>query len=140
MTAQRTTKSQARMNARKNSLVLAIDQGTTSSRVIAYDRLSREQELVCVHSYQLEHEQIHEKPGWVEHSPLEIVRNIERCLEKVLEAIMNDSNYEYLDLNEMSAIPVGITNQRETVVAWDSVTKEPLMNAIVWCDVRTRRR
>jgi len=137
MTAQWTTKSQARMNDSKNSLVLAIDQGTTSSRVIAYDRLSREQELVCVHSYQLEHEQIHEKPGWVEHSPLEIVRNIERCLEKVLEAIMNDSNYEYLDLNEMSAIPVGITNQRETVVAWDSVTKEPLMNAIVWCDVRT---
>ncbi|MEJ7891749.1 MAG: glycerol kinase GlpK [Solirubrobacteraceae bacterium] len=98
--------------------VAAIDQGTTSSRCIVLDR---EGGIVFVD--QREHAQITPRAGWVEHDPLEIVRNVRACLDAAFERY------------ELAAL--GITNQRETTVVWDRETGEPVHNAIVWQDTRT---
>src|SRR5215210_8183949 len=95
----------------------AIDQGTTSTRFIVFDRDGR-----IVASEQREHEQIHPRAGWVEHDPKEIwARTCE-----VIDAV---------DAGDLAAI--GITNQRETTVIWDRETGAPVYNAIVWQDTRT---
>ncbi len=101
----------------------AIDQGTTSTRFLLFDRQAR-----IAASHQLEHRQIYPRPGWVEHDAWEIW---ERTAEVVRAA-----------LGQAGAAPeelaaVGITNQRETVVAWDRETGRPLANAVVWQDTRT---
>jgi len=101
----------------------AIDQGTTSSRFIVFDRKG---DIVSV--AQKEHQQIYPKPGWVEHDPLEIVRNT----NEVIGAALARAN---LDASDLAA--VGITNQRETTVLWDKATGRPLCNALVWMDTRT---
>ena len=101
----------------------AIDQGTTSSRFIVFDRKG---EIVSV--AQKEHQQIYPKPGWVEHDPLEILRNT----EEVIEAALTRAS---LGASDLAAI--GITNQRETTVLWDQATGRPLCNALVWMDART---
>ena len=108
-----------------NSYVLALDQGTTSSRAIIFD-----QDGLPVRGSvtQLEHSQIFPHPGWVEHDPMEIWRNVRSAMT---EALMRSD----LTPTEISAI--GITNQRETTVVWDRATGEPVYNAIVWQDVRT---
>jgi|TARA_B100000073_G_scaffold173196_1_gene143321 glycerol kinase len=105
--------------------VVAIDQGTTSTRCIAYRMSDDCCDVIPVKSAQLTHEQIHPKPGWVEHDPEEILERVANCYEDVAGE------------TEQSLTTVGITNQRETIVAWDSETQKPLHNAIVWCDVRT---
>jgi glycerol kinase len=97
--------------------VAAIDQGTTSSRCIVFDR---DGEVVAVE--QREHEQITPRAGWVEHDPREVIENVRACLE------VGD------DL-----VALGITNQRETTVVWDRESGEPVYNAIVWQDTRTDR-
>ena len=79
-------------------------------------------------SYQLEHEQIYPKPGWVEHDPLEIWDKTQQVVQKCLD-------FASLDANQLAAI--GITNQRETAVVWDKRTGKPYYNAIVWQDTRT---
>ncbi len=101
----------------------AIDQGTTSSRFIVFDRRG---EIVSV--AQKEHQQIYPKPGWVEHDPLEIVRNTNEVIGAALARAK-------LRASDLAAI--GITNQRETTVLWDKSTGQPLCNAIVWMDART---
>src|SRR5271169_3675137 len=101
----------------------AIDQGTTSTRFILFDR---DGELVA--SDQREHEQITPRAGWVEHDPLEIW---ERTCE-VIEAALTRGG---VDAGQVQA--VGITNQRETTVVWDRKSGEPIHNAIVWQDTRT---
>ena len=101
-----------------NSYVLALDQGTTSSRAIIFDRDSVP---VRGSTTQLEHSQIFPHPGWVEHDPLEIWRNVRSAMT---EALMRSD----LTPSEISAI--GITNQRETTVVWDRATGEPVYNAI----------
>jgi glycerol kinase len=101
--------------------ILAIDQGTTSTRAILFDRNG------AVRVGQKEHEQIFPKPGWVEHDPREIWL---RTQEVVREA-MGDAS-----VKDIGAI--GITNQRETTVAWNRHTGEPYANAIVWQDTRTK--
>jgi glycerol kinase len=101
----------------------AIDQGTTSSRFIVFDRKG---EIVSV--AQKEHQQIYPKPGWVEHDPLEIVSNT----NEVIAAALARANLRASDL-----AAIGITNQRETTVLWDEATGRPLCNAIVWMDART---
>ncbi len=103
--------------------ILAIDQGTTSSRAIIFNHAGR-----IVGSSQKEFRQIFPKPGWVEHDPAEIWSSQLRVLH---DSIRNAG----LGAADMAAI--GITNQRETAMAWDRRTGEPLYNAIVWQDRRT---
>ncbi|HLS26549.1 MAG TPA: glycerol kinase GlpK [Beutenbergiaceae bacterium] len=105
--------------------VLAIDQGTTSSRAIAFDHTGRP-----VSSGQLEHEQILPRAGWVEHDPQEIWRNV----REVSGLAMSRG-----DIARGDIVAVGITNQRETTVVWDRHTGEPVYNAIVWQDTRTQQ-
>ena len=105
--------------------VLAIDQGTTSSRAIVFDHGGQ---IVSVG--QLEHEQIFPQAGWVEHDPKEIWENVR---EAVAQALSKG------EVNKDSLAAVGITNQRETAVVWDKNTGEPVYNAIVWQDTRTSK-
>jgi glycerol kinase len=101
----------------------AIDQGTTSTRFILFDRTGR---IVSV--AQKEHEQIYPNPGWVEHDASEIWRRTEEVIADALEQ-------RALRASDVAAI--GITNQRETTVLWDRRTGEPVHNALVWQDTRT---
>lgn len=103
--------------------VMAIDQGTTSSRAILFDHSGQ---IVSVG--QKEHEQIFPKAGWVEHNPIEIWDNIRSCVADALQKAQ---------VNRHEIAAVGITNQRETVVVWDKNTGQPVYNAIVWQDTRT---
>lgn len=103
--------------------VAAIDQGTTSSRCILFDRDGR---IVSVD--QREHRQIFPKPGWVEHDAVEIWTNVEAVVRGAL-----DKN----DITPDQIAAIGITNQRETTLVWDRETGEPVHNAIVWQDTRT---
>ena len=100
-------------------LVLALDQGTTSSRAIVFDRDGN-----IVRSAQQEFTQIYPRPGWVEHDANEIWASQLKVAQEVVD-----------DPQAIAAI--GITNQRETTVIWDKQTGEPIHNAIVWQDRRT---
>jgi glycerol kinase len=100
----------------------ALDQGTTSTRFIVFDRGGR-----IVACDQREHQQIYPKPGWVEHDPQEIWN---RTQEVISGALRQGS------LNPRDLAAIGITNQRETTVVWDRRTGEPVHNAIVWQDTR----
>jgi glycerol kinase len=100
----------------------AIDQGTTSSRFIVFDRAGS-----IVSAGQREHEQIYPKPGHVEHDPLEIWRNTQAV---ILEAL------DKKGLKPQDLAAIGITNQRETTLIWDKRTGKPLHNALVWQDTR----
>ena len=106
--------------------VLAIDQGTTSTRAIVFDSSGRP-----VASAQKELPQIFPRPGWVEHDPEEIwSATVEVCRGALVRAKL-----------EASALAgIGITNQRETAVVWDRATGKPIHNAIVWQDRRTADR
>ncbi|MBN2651290.1 MAG: glycerol kinase GlpK [Spirochaetales bacterium] len=100
----------------------SLDQGTTSTRFILFNAAGE----IC-HSAQLEHKQIYPKPGWVEHDPKQIWDNSKLVIEKVLL----DSKIEPSQIAS-----IGITNQRETVVAWNKRTGGIYYNAIVWQDQR----
>lgn len=105
--------------------ILAIDQGTTSSRAIVFDQSGR-----TISTAQKEFPQIYPKPGWVEHDPMEIWSS----QSTVTAEAVSRAN---LDSTRIAA--VGITNQRETVVVWDRHTGDPVYNAIVWQDRRTAK-
>src|SRR5450759_3035603 len=105
--------------------VLAIDQGTTSSRAIIFDHAG-----TIVETGQLEHEQIFPQAGWVEHDPEEIWTNT----REVAGIVLAGANLTFEDI-----VAVGITNQRETAVVWDKTTGKPVYNAIVWQDTRTAK-
>jgi len=100
----------------------AIDQGTTSTRFIVYDE---EHKLVTQH--QIEIKQYLNQPGYVEHNPEEIWKSVVDCVNGVSKDF---------DISLLSSI--GITNQRETTLAWRKSTGEHLHNAIVWQDTRTQ--
>src|SRR5262245_29678538 len=100
----------------------AIDQGTTSTRFMVFDRTG---EIVA--SAQKEHAQIYPRPGWVEHSPAEIRDTTNEVIAKALAQAK-------LTARDITA--VGMTNQRETTVIWDKNTGVPLHNALVWQDTR----
>jgi glycerol kinase len=104
--------------------VAAIDQGTTSTRCMIFDRHGQVISLA-----QKEHQQIYPQPGWVEHDPLEIWQ---RTQEVIAEAVAKAGAKP----GDIAA--VGITNQRETAVVWDRRTGKPFYNAIVWQDTRTK--
>jgi glycerol kinase len=103
--------------------VLALDQGTTSSRAILFDEHG-----VPVRTAQREIRQHYPQPGWVEHDPKEILAT-QRATAR---AVLRDTG---ISLNDLMG--VGITNQRETTILWDRQTSEPIANAIVWQDRRT---
>jgi len=103
--------------------VAAIDQGTSSSRCLLFDR-----DGAVVGAAQREHAQIHPRAGWVEHDPLEIVANVRAVIDEAVAAA---------GANAADVAAVGITNQRETTVLWDRASGEPVANAIVWQDTRT---
>jgi glycerol kinase len=101
----------------------AIDQGTTSTRFIVFDRAGK-----IVTSAQEEHQQIYPKPGWVEHDPEEIWRRTQSVIANAMQAG---------GLRPADLAAIGITNQRETTVVWNRKTGKPVHNAIVWQDTRT---
>ncbi len=103
------------------SYILSIDQGTTSSRAIVFDDQAN-----ALYADQKEHKQYYPHPGYVEHDAMEIWRNVEEITNNAVKKV---------GWNSIKAI--GITNQRETVVAWDSKTGNVLANAIVWQCRRT---
>ena len=100
----------------------AIDQGTTSTRFMVFDRGGK-----VISSAQMEHRQIFPKPGWVEHDAVEIWQNTQEVAGAALARV---------GLRASDLAAVGITNQRETTVLWDRATGKPLHNALVWQDTR----
>ena len=104
--------------------VVALDQGTTSTRAIVFDHAGS-----IVSTGQLEHQQIMPQAGWVEHDPMEIWSNAREVIGQALSRAQ-------LTRHDIEAL--GITNQRETAIVWDRRTGEPVYNAIVWQDTRTQ--
>lgn len=104
--------------------IVAIDQGTTSSRAVVIDHSGA---IVSVGQH--EHEQIFPKAGWVEHDPMEIWHNTQEVIGMALGKA---------GLTRHDVAAIGITNQRETAVVWDRATGQPVYNAIVWQDTRTQ--
>ncbi|MGW7104407.1 glycerol kinase GlpK [Streptomyces sp. NPDC054838] len=116
------------MTSSTGPFIAAIDQGTTSSRCIVFDRDGR---IVAVD--QKEHEQIFPKPGWVEHDATEIWTNVQEVVAgAITKAAQDIPGFTAADVKA-----VGITNQRETTLLWDKNTGEPVHNALVWQDTRT---
>lgn len=103
--------------------IAALDQGTTSTRCMIFDRQAR-----VVGSQQMEHAQIYPQPGWVEHDPVEIWRNTLTVLRRAMAK-------SAVQTTQLAAI--GVTNQRETTVVWNRLSGRPYCNAIVWQDTRT---
>lgn len=106
----------------ENEYVGAIDQGTTGTRFILFDKSGH----IISKAYE-KHEQIYPKPGWVEHDPVEIWKNTQKVIRDAVE-----------EVNLEKIVSVGVTNQRETTIVWDPKTGNPLHNAIVWQDTRTK--
>jgi glycerol kinase len=113
------TKTQAIME----QYILALDQGTTSSRAVVFDHNGQIKSVA-----QKEFKQYFPKPGWVEHDPNEIWSSQASVIAEAISAI---------DINGLDIAGIGITNQRETTIVWDIDTEEPIYNAIVWQDRRT---
>ena len=103
--------------------ILALDQGTSSSRAIVFDHNGHTKAVA-----QKEFTQIFPKPGWVEHNPMEIWSSQASVIAEAITSI---------DINGLDIAAIGITNQRETTIVWDAETGEPVYNAIVWQDRRT---
>ena len=103
--------------------ILSIDQGTTSSRALI---LNENGEILAQKN--IEFKQYYPENGWVEHDPLEIIKSTTVAINQVLED---------LKIKAQDIAVAGITNQRETIVAWNKLTGKPVYNAIVWQDRRT---
>jgi glycerol kinase len=96
--------------------ILSIDQGTTSSRALVFDKLGNPIAVA-----QQEFTQFFPKPGWVEHDAMEIWQSVQNVVQTVLR-----------EVKPTDIVAIGITNQRETTVVWDKTTGKPVYNAIVW--------
>ncbi len=103
--------------------ILALDQGTSSSRAIVFDKDGSTKAVS-----QKEFTQIFPQPGWVEHNPMEIWSSQASVIAEAITSI---------DINGLDIAAIGITNQRETTIVWDAETGDPVYNAIVWQDRRT---
>ncbi|CRG90752.1 glycerol kinase [Talaromyces islandicus] len=110
-----------------DTFVGSIDQGTTSTRFLIFNKDGEP-----VASHQIEFTQIYPNPGWHEHDPFELVSSAETCIDEAVR------KFEDLGHSRAEIRAIGITNQRETTVVWDSETGEPLNNAIVWTDTRSQ--
>jgi glycerol kinase len=111
----------------KKFYIGSIDQGTTSTRFIIFDGLG---EPVAQH--QIEFAQMYPESGWHEHDAKEILTSVDQCIEQATKSFIDQGH----DITDIKA--VGITNQRETTLVWDTNTGEPLHNAIAWPDTRTK--
>lgn len=107
----------------EKKFILALDQGTTSSRAIVFDHNGQIKSVA-----QKEFTQYFPQPGWVEHNPNEIWSSQASVIAEAISSI---------DINGLDIAGIGITNQRETTIVWDVDTEEPIYNAIVWQDRRT---
>ena len=107
----------------KQKYLLAIDQGTTSTRSIIYNK-----NIEPISKKQIEIKQIFPHEGWVEHDPEEIWRSVKLTMKNVIKKSK---------INPKNIVSIGITNQRETVILWNRITGKPIYNAIVWQDKRT---
>ncbi len=105
-------------------VIAAIDQGTTSTRCMLFNHSGQ-----AIGAAQQPHEQHFPQPGWVEHNPLEIWRRT----QEVIQGAVENAHIQYTDIQA-----IGITNQRETTLAWNPKTGQPYANAIVWQDTRTK--
>ncbi|MBR5063861.1 MAG: glycerol kinase, partial [Bacteroidales bacterium] len=103
--------------------ILALDQGTSSSRAIVFDHDGN----ICSTAQQ-EFTQYFPQPGWVEHDPMEIWASEAAVIAEAISKI---------GINGLDIAAIGITNQRETTIVWDAETGKPVYNAIVWQDRRT---
>ena len=118
-------------NEYPSSLIGAIDQGTSSTRFLVFTQKGR-----IAASAQVEHRQIYKAhaAGWHEHDPLEIFRNTQACIQVVGDKLKAHG----IDIQVMRLDGLGITNQRETTIAWNRVTGIPYYKAVVWDDTRTQ--
>ncbi|KAF7955136.1 uncharacterized protein EAE97_000395 [Botrytis byssoidea] len=110
----------------KHWFIGSIDQGTTSTRFIIFNG---EGQPVAMHQHEFEN--MYPESGWHEHDPQELVNSVDECVEKATEKFL-ELGYKKSDIKA-----IGITNQRETTICWDTNTGEPLYNAVVWPDTRT---
>ncbi|RVW92084.1 Glycerol kinase [Vitis vinifera] len=113
--------------AKEDVFVGSIDQGTTSTRFIIYDRSAQP-----VGSHQVEFTQFYPEAGWVEHDPMEILESVGVCIKKAIDKATADGHNVDSGLKA-----IGLTNQRETTLIWSKSTGLPLYHAIVWMDART---
>ncbi|CAG4996243.1 unnamed protein product [Parnassius apollo] len=111
----------------KKPLVGVIDDGTKTVRFVIYEA-ERSEELAA---YQLDKTEVQPQEGWYEQDPMEILNHIRTCSEKAIEQLTE------LGYSKEDIVTLGITNQRETTIAWDKFTGEPLHPAIAWNDIRT---
>ncbi|RDA88033.1 hypothetical protein CP532_5324 [Ophiocordyceps camponoti-leonardi (nom. inval.)] len=115
-----------RDNGDESVFVGSIDQGTTSTRFIIFnqagERVAGHQVPICSK---------HPQPGWHEHDPLELLRSVETCIEQAVD------DFRAIGHHTAQIRAIGLANQRETLVAWDAATGEPLCDAVVWSDTRT---
>ncbi len=105
--------------------ILVIDQGTTSTRIVLYDKKFQVYDII-----QKEFKQFFPQDGWVEHNPTEIWNDVKNLITKTLKKN---------NLKAVNIISIGITNQRETTVLWNKINGKPVYNAIVWQDRRTAK-
>ncbi|XP_014203524.2 glycerol kinase-like [Copidosoma floridanum] len=108
-------------------LIGAIDEGTSSARFLVFT--ANTAEVLTYHQKKLKLS--YPQEGWVEQDPMEILEAVHECLNQTVE------NLKQLMINPADIVAIGITNQRETTIVWDSQTGKPLYNAIVWMDMRT---
>ncbi|XP_045825061.1 glycerol kinase-like [Trifolium pratense] len=115
------------MSIEEDVFIGAIDQGTSSTRFIIYDKSAKP-----IGSHQVEFTQFHPQAGWVEHDPIEILESVKVCMTKAIDKAT--ANGFQVDKGLKA---IGLTNQRETTLVWSKSTGSPLHQAIVWMDVRT---
>lgn len=125
-------------NKPDGQLVGSIDNGTSSTRFLVFTPRGR-----IAASAQVEYTQHFPsgegKTGWHEHDPLEIWDSVKTCMEAVLKALEETKRKANFSSFNLSLSAIGITNQRETTIAWNSETGKPYYNAIVWDDLRTTK-
>ncbi|GIY68888.1 glycerol kinase [Caerostris extrusa] len=116
-----------KISSKVSNLIGAVDQGTSSSRFLIFD--SDSAEIVTYH--QIETKLLYPRAGWVEQDPLEILSNVNICIDKTVEKLRE------FEIDPSNIKAIGVTNQRETTVVWNKYTGKPLYNAIIWLDSRT---
>ncbi|KAK2432434.1 glycerol kinase [Trifolium repens] len=113
--------------SKEDVFIGAIDQGTSSTRFIIYDKSAK-----SIGSHQVEFTQFYPQAGWVEHDPMEILESVKVCIAKAVDKATADGFNVDKGLKA-----IGLTNQRETTLVWSKSTGAPLHHALVWMDVRT---